>query len=124
MQNTSSLAGETRSQNQHEFSFALNSSISAQPASSVVSKRSPGRPRGPRGFVFFVRFRGATEALKAAVRWLTNARSMGFQAGTMRRLNGPQCSVARMFAFQGRNFVVFALACFFAAFNYVQGGAL
>lgn len=91
---------------------------------SVFHKRTAGRPKGPRGFVFFNRFRGATDALAACLRWLTRAVKASRIALVLRRMNGVRCALARFSALEGRVAVSCALSCYVSAFCYFQGGAL
>lgn len=87
-------------------------------------KRPRGRPPGPRGFVFYNRFRGAQAALAACVRWLNRARSAAKCAVILRRMNGARCAVARYSAIEGRAACAFALACYLSAQCYFNGGLL
>lgn len=125
LQISNSLAGEIRSQNQVEFPFGLNSSISAKPASSVVSKRSRGRPKGPRGFVFSTYSSGgALACFRRAHAQIEHARTSSATAYTYRRCDGPRSYYARLRAADGRQCVHQALALLLAGCLLTKGGAL
>lgn len=94
------------------------------PRAAVVSKRSPGRPRGSRGFVFPLPVRGAVRLLETAQYLHGEARKQSVTALWMRRQHGERSHLAHSAALHGRAITHAALACVLAGFLSLRGGVL
>ena len=91
---------------------------------SVFHKRSPGRPKGPRGFYFTPPTRGAVRLLESAQHLHGEARKQSITALWMRRQHGERSHLAHSAALHGRAITHAAVACVLAGFLSLRGGVL
>jgi hypothetical protein len=94
------------------------------PRAAVVSKRSPGRPKGPRGFVFRVPGHNSRCAFDCAVDLHSRARRNAVSALVARRSRGERDAFGHAEAIHGRQTLHFSFACVLAGFLRLRGGVL
>jgi len=99
------------------------STFTVQHKRTVLHKRLPGRPKGPRGFVFLTC--AAVRVLLVRVEeYLDRARRAATSALIARRLDGQRSSFGHLQAVVGRWSVLAAIACLLAVQLRTKGGVL